>query len=410
VATYLLVSLGVNAQMGLKAASRMESTKCPAKRGLMMRTFLTGCLFWLTTALTAEAASLYVDGNLAATCSGTTYSVATRTCTGASGAGFKTIPEGLRALYAGDTLFIRGGTYTHSNIIYGNEINDNYGCNPTCPTSWATATRVTNYPGESVLIRGLFFNLDNDNNGIAYFIMEGEARNRLIMEPYGTNCPDPSTCPGHHEQIRVNNAVHHIRFKTMTVRDGTYLAISGGNSTSCTKKPSFIELIDMEIRNNGNGHPIPGATEHAIYPSCGDNWLIQGNYVVGNYGYGIHINSSNALDNTNALLNFTVLNNIIEGRNTTVTATTACIVITRGSGHTLRNNVCIGQGGQIGQHKIGISIYQDVHSAEVENNTVYGVADSCFQNYISSNIQWRNNLCNQTLNSKLSPPQNIKVQ
>jgi hypothetical protein len=366
----------------------------------------------LTTALAAEAATLYVDGNLAVTCLGTTYSVANRTCTGASGAGYKTIPEGLRALHASDTLYIRGGTYTHSNIIYGVETADNFGCNPTCPTSWATATRVTNYPGESVLSRGLYLNLENDNNsnGIAYFIMEGEMRNRLIMEPNGTNCPDPVTCPGHQEMIRVNNALHHVRFKTMTVRNGTYLAISGGNSTSCTKKPNYIELIDMEIRNNGNGNPLPGATEHAIYPSCGNNWLIQGNYVVGNYGYGIHINSSNALDNTSALVNFTVLNNIIEGRKTTVAATTACIVITRGSGHTVRNNVCIGQGSQIGQHKIGIQIYQDVHSSIIENNTVYGVAESCFQNYASNNMQWENNLCNQTLNPPLSPPKNVKVQ
>jgi hypothetical protein len=389
----------------------------------MMRTFVIGCLIWLTTALMAEAASLYVDGNLTATCSGTTYSVANRTCTGTSGAGFKTIPEGLRALHASDTLFIRGGTYTYANITYGSGFTDNFGCNPTCPTSWTTATRVTNYPGESVLIRGLYLNLENDNNGngIAYFIMEGETRSRLIMEPTGTNCPDPVTCPGTIDApIRINNAVHHIRFKTMTLRNWQQYSFSGGNSTNCTRKPTFIELIDIESRNNGNGvdvygDPIGTRQEHAFYPSCGDQWLIQGNYIAGSYGYGIHINSSNALDNSTALTNFTVINNIIEGRRSTTNITTAGIVITRGSGHILRNNLVIGQGGQAGKHKLGIAIGAGgtiVNNTVVENNTVYGVSEACFQNLTSNNIVYRNNLCNSVPTSfdVVAPSSNLTFQ
>jgi len=380
-----------------------------------MRTFLIGCLIWLTTALTGEAASLYVDGNLAATCAGTTYSVADRTCIGSSGAGYKTIPEGLRALRASDTLFIRGGTYVYDNIVYGNTSGDTFGCKPTCPISWATATRVTNYPGERVNIKGLFINMDNDDNltnGWAYFIMEGETRSSFIMEPNGTNCPDPVTCaPGvNQETLRVNNAVHHVRFKTMTIRNSVYLAFNSGNSTQCTRKPSFVEVIDIEFRNNGNSVPNPGAgSEHTIYPTCGDNFLIQGNYVVASHGSGIHINSSNAMDNPNALLNFTVLDNIVEGRNNNEAGTSMCIVITRGSGHVVRNNRCIGRGSQIGQYKVGISIYRDVN-AVVENNTVNDVAESCYEIHIEGQNNRCNSSLNPSLNSALAPPRNLRIQ
>jgi hypothetical protein len=391
----------------------------------MMRTFLTGCLFWLTTALTAEAASLYVDGNLAATCSGTTYSVATRTCTGASGAGFKTIPEGLRALHASDTLFIRGGTYTYGGVTYGNASTDTYGCNPTCPVSWAGATRVTNFPGETIIIRGLYFNMDNDTyrNGLSYFVMEGETRSRFILEPNGTNCPDATTCPGTNDApLRVNNAVHHIRFNKLTVRNWQQFSFSGGNSSQCTKKPTFIELLDSEWRNNGNGvdvagDPIGTRQEHAIYPSCGDDWLIQRNYIVGSYGYGIHINSSNALNNATALNRFTVIDNIIEGRRSTTAMTTAGIVITRGTGHIVRNNLVMGQGSQAGQHKYGIVVGVDISPASssiVENNTVYGVLEACFQNFRANNVEYRNNLCNGVPTNKsfdmIAPSSNVTFQ
>ena len=143
-----------------------------------------------------------------------------------------------------------------------------------------------------------------------------ETRSRLIMEPNGTNCPDPVTCaPGlNQETLRLNNAVHHVRFKTMTVKNSVYLAFNSGNSTQCTRKPSFVEVIDIEFRNNGNSVPDPGAgTSTTIYPTCGENFLIQGNYVVASHGSATTSIARNALDNTNALLNFTVLDNIVKG-------------------------------------------------------------------------------------------------
>ena len=401
---YMAIRCATTSQASGKDSSfRTKSPKLIYSARLTMRTFLMGCLIWLLTAVTGEAASLYVDGNLPATCSGTTYSVANRTCTGSSGAGYKTIPEALRALRASDTLYIRGGTYDYGGTVYGNPSSDTYGCKPTCPTSWSAATIMTNYPGETVDIKGLAFVFDGRNN-VSYFIMQGETRSRFILEPSGTNCPNVSTCPGDDQALYVNASAHHLRFKSMTLRNWQGDAVTGGNSNisssdiCVSQKPTFIELIDLDISNNGNGDPV-GRNEHAIYPSCGDSWTISGNHIVGSWGSGIHINSSNATNNFNALSNFTVTNNIIEGSRDISTAD-YCIVITVGTGHVVRNNLCIARGSQpaavAGGIQIGIQTNSPpaVKSTLVENNTVYGTTDWCFQNYRADTVQWRNNLCN----------------
>jgi hypothetical protein len=309
---------------------------------------------------------------------------------------WQTIPKGLRSLHAGDLLYIRGGVYSY-NGTYGSQAEDTFGCNPTCPTSWLGATRVSNYSGETVVFRSYGFNLDNDwfSNGLSYFILEGETPERLILEPYITSCPD-TNCNIDASALRVDNAVHHIRFKNLTVQNWPTFGFNGGNSTKCTKKPTNIEIIGTVMRNIGNGS-YPGgiaSTEYAMYPSCGDDWLIQGNRISGTFASGIHINSSNAYDNSHALNNFKVIGNIIEGRRSTQALTSACIVITRGAGHEIRNNLCLGLGSQAGVHKAGIGVAYDVQGAVIENNTVYGVSESCFQNISSNNIQFRNNICN----------------
>ncbi len=54
----------------------------------------------------ARAATLYIDGNLSANCTGT-YSIAARNCTGSDGDAYKIAGDGLAAATGGDTV---GGT------------------------------------------------------------------------------------------------------------------------------------------------------------------------------------------------------------------------------------------------------------------------------------------------------------
>lgn len=313
-----------------------------------------------------------------------TYYVATTgndtTGDGSIGDPWLTVPKGIRSLHAGDTLYIRGGTYT-IGAVYGNTASDTYGCDPSCPTSWATATRIMNYPGESVTINSLGFNMDNSTStgGIAYLIWQGDTRANFIHQQNGTG--------GGSSALRVNNDVHHVRMQTMTIRNYTSHGITGGNSTNCTLKPTNIEIIDNEIRNNGDGSSGV-AHEHGIYPSCGTNWTISRNYVVGNFGFGIHVNSSIST----ATNNFTIERNLVEGRKGP-TGSAAGIAVTAGAGHEIKNNVVIGQGSQPVKLTIGIEVAWRLTGATIVNNTVYNTLMG-IQAINSTGITIKNNIMN----------------
>jgi hypothetical protein len=313
-----------------------------------------------------------------------TYYVATTgndsTGDGSIGRPWQTVPKGIRSLHASDTLYIRGGTYV-IGTIYGLSSSDTYGCNPNCPTSWESATRIMNYPGEAVTINHVGFNMDATNypNGLSYLIWKGDARANFIHQLNGTG--------GDFTGMRVNNHVHHIRMERMTIRNFTQHGIQGGTSTNCTLKPTYVEIIENEIRNNGDEMQEPGPYEHGIYPCCGESWYISRNYVVGNSAFGIHVNNS-LVGATN---NFTIDRNIVEGRSSTTGGTTAGIVVTSGTGHVIRNNIIIGKGAQRAKLTTGIAVSYRVTGATIVNNTIHD-APSGIQALSVSNVIIRNNL------------------
>jgi hypothetical protein len=269
-----------------------------------------------------------------------------------------TVPKGLRSLRAGDTLYIRGGLYNIANT-YGVAATDTYGCVPTCPTSWAAATKVMNYPGERVVINHRGFNMDNSiaSGGVAYFIWQGDQRANFVHQMYGTD--------GDITAFRVNHATHHIRLQTMTIMNFNSHGITGGMSTNCTLKPTFIEVLDNEVRNNGDdSYNI--AHEHGIYPACGEDWSIDGNYFVGNFAYGVHVNAKNSH-------RFTITRNTIEGRKGP-TGTAAGIYITGGNGHIVMNNLIIGKGAQAFKLALGVQVGPAAVNPVIYNNTVFDVA------------------------------------
>lgn len=288
-----------------------------------------------------------------------TYYVATTgndtTGTGTIGAPWLTVAKGLRSLSAGDTLYIRAGTYVVSSV-YGNVAGDSYGGGA---ASWAGATSIRNYPGETVVVQSRGFNMDHSisTGGISYIIWEGDSRSNFIFERTGSN---------NDSGFRVNNAAHHVRFKTLTVRNFLEHGIQGGTGgCSGSVAPANIEILDSLITNNGDDTFL----EHGIYPSCSENWLIEGNSIVGNQGYGIHVYASTA----NWHRSVTIRNNYIEGRKSGATGTAYCIVIATGSGHVVYNNICNGIGGQSVKYSGGIQIYGSMTAPKIYNNTIYDV-------------------------------------
>ena len=105
----------------------------------------------LLTVASAQSATYYVDGNLAGDCaggSGTSYNVAGRNCSGSGGQiAWKTMQSANTKLNPGDTVYIRGGSYSV----------DESGGQGVSPAKSGTATaRITysNYNGEAVNFTG----------------------------------------------------------------------------------------------------------------------------------------------------------------------------------------------------------------------------------------------------------------
>jgi hypothetical protein len=297
---------------------------------------------------------------------GSTYYVATNgndsSSTGSISAPYLTVPRGLRQLRAGDTLYIRGGTYNVPGT-YGNAAADTWGCVPTCPTSWAGATKVMNYPGEQVILNhnGFNFYATRSSGGAAYFIWQtspGDPRSNFIHQQYGTT----------QSGAFLIALSHHIRLQGMTIRNFK----DHGVLTGCedqTKKLSFFEFIDNLVENNGDNSYLTDH-EHGIYISCGTDILITKNHFLNNWAFGIHGNAHESTDNHR----WTITQNLIEGRSGPSIGTAACIWVEGGSNHLVANNVCIGKGRASNKLQVGISIGYFVGTAFVVNNTIYDVA------------------------------------
>lgn len=315
---------------------------------------------------------------------------------GSIGRPWLTVPKGIRSLRAGDTLYIRGGTYSILSV-YGTTSSDTYGCVPACPTSWSSATKVMNYPGESVIINHQGFNMDGSisSGGVGYFIWQGDRRSNFVHQWGGS---------GDATGLRVNRAVHHVRMQTMTIRNFNSHGITGAGTCtdSIPLKPTFIEVLDNEIRNNGDdsGGSLYLAHEHGIYPNCGEDWLIDGNYLVGNWAYGVHINAKNSH-------RFKVTRNIVEGRKGP-SGTTAGIYISGGSGHFVANNLIVGQGNQANKLSIGVQVADTAINPAVYNNTVYDVPLG-IQLLTSSGAVVQNNLINAVTTNIQDLGNNVKA-
>jgi len=87
------------------------------------------------------AAVIYVDGSLANNCTGGTYSVANRDCSGSDGNAYTSIEEGVNAALPGDTVQVRGGLY-HEQVDI--RVNGEAG----------NRIVIQNYPGETPILEG----------------------------------------------------------------------------------------------------------------------------------------------------------------------------------------------------------------------------------------------------------------
>ncbi len=201
-------------------------------------------------ALSAHATTRYVDGTLAADCIKGEYSIANRTCTGADGDAYNTIAESIAVMAAGDTTYIRSGTYT--SITFTN-IN-------AAAAAWGSAMTFARYSGDPVdsVIISIYINITGTTR---YIILDGLVVDGGHTWPYG--------CVG-------GNPYGYIRVQNCELKNGARCGAQHNATPG-------MEYINCRIHDNGTDY-----LDHGIY-LYGVNCLIDRCMIYNNSGYGVQL-------------------------------------------------------------------------------------------------------------------------
>src|SRR5271166_4178839 len=238
---------------------------------------------------------------------------------------FRTIAKGVSMLTAGETLFVRSGTYAESlqNTIPGG-------------TSWSNPVTVEAYPGDAVTIRppsgasfGLYFSGTNEQ----YIVVKGftvDARNVAV---------DAVKITGGQSS---RGAASHIEIANCEIEDSPQQGIL------TTDGADHNQFINLSVHNNGlNWH------QHGMYIATSYN-LVDSCDVHNNAGYGVTLDSVGS-----------TIRNCKLHDNATAGAWGAGIIVSSESSNTqVYNNLIWNNNG-------GIQVDYGVSNTSVYNNTVY---------------------------------------
>jgi parallel beta-helix repeat protein len=258
-----------------------------------------------------------------------TYYVATtgsNTNPGSQSQPFRTIDQGVSVLRAGDTLYIRQGTYTNQSIGCPSEVPVPSG------TSWSNAVTIAGYPGETVTLTGYHVGLCLFN--VSYLIVD----NLIIDASRGGN-----------SGIFFNCDVHHIRFQNGEVKNSP-------DDTLVFGCGSHVEVLNSKIHN---------AAAYGFYWG-GQDSVFDGNEVYDNAGFAFHIYSAGST----AVNNNIVSNNVIHGNGFGYLSGANIyggLIISHGTGNQVDNNI-------IYDNFAGIGVDYGCTNCQVSNNIIYNNA------------------------------------
>lgn len=287
-----------------------------------------------------------------------TYYVATSGSDSAAGTlaqPFGTIAKGLTSLRAGDTLYIRAGTYSE-------RIDSNKQIIPT-GTSWGDAPIIAGYPGETVTLRGTFGSSGTDGiiNLAANYIQYVEFRNLILDQAY--------------QNASLGGSANHVKFTNVTLSNGWHQCMQTGVSSS------FFWFTGGHVFNCA----LTDTTTPTGYPFylAGNDHLIEYSEIDHAWGYCLHIYQSPP----GPFPQRTIIRNNRLHDCSISKPSSAAIGLVAGDNHMAYNNVLYANRGH------GIMTYSGTSNSKIYNNTVYGGAQTGIYLYAnSSGADVRNNI------------------
>ncbi len=214
---------------------------------------------------------------------------------------FGTINKGVSVLTPGDTLYIRGGTYSNTSN-YNNVIGY-----PNAPvpsgTDWNNPVTISRYQSETVVINGNDYGIAFATGTPSSYVIVNGITVTFGGAYFGTDS----------NHIRVQNS--DISLDPAT-QDNNVLSGAG----------TFIEVLHSKIHGSRTGY--------GFYMNGHDN-IFDGNEVYNNGGYGFHIFHQGG----NTVSNNTVRNNYVHDNGLEHSFTSCGIILSSGSNNVAYNNI-----------------------------------------------------------------------
>jgi parallel beta-helix repeat protein len=251
-----------------------------------------------------------------------------------------TLQHAVSQLHAGQTLYIRGGTYRGNANLIASDLAAIPG-----GTSWSNPITIAGYASEVVTLQ--------PPNTLQPIKLVSAAQQYLIFQDLVIDMSNQATDTSQ-AGVYLNGGANHNRFLRLEIKNninfGVVFSPNNGNSP-------FNEIINCKIHNNGlaGGPAING---HGIYIETSDN-LINGNEIYSNQGYGVHMyNNSGPLNVArNTVSNNNIHDNGLHG------GTSFGIAVAWGDANVIHDNV-------IKNNRGGIFVYTNSTNTRIYNNTI----------------------------------------
>jgi len=257
---------------------------------------------------------------------------------GTVGSPWLTLRHAVSRLRPGDTLYLRGGTYTG----FDNTVDSQTGPVPS-GTTWSNAVTIASYRGERATIR--------PPNNISAVRLTTGAPAYLIFADLTIDMAE-SEVGADATGVFVDGG-HHIRLLRLDVANSKTFGVGFSENSE------FNEVISSKIHDSGYaGSDI--TIGHGLYISGGNN-LFEDNDVYDNQGYGMHLYNNHGPFSVrrNTVRNNRFWNNGLHG------GAAYGIVVAWGADNVIENNVFHTNPG-------GILVYTNSTRAILQNNTIYG--------------------------------------